>query len=228
MLAGATSEQAAEIARLDSAEPVRLPWQKVAFDKLTATTALLLTLPLAALIVVAEVIDAVLVPADRGGVMYSEVRVSAGRPIRLTKFRILRVEAIRRIREEGSVPKAEENDPANLTAIGRVLKRTGLDELPQLLSVLVGDMTLLGPRPKPVAEYEAGVEVGLRFRTVMRAGLSGPAQLLKGTEYTIVDAVLEDLRYAEFVRRESGWRVLGEDARLLGRTLALMLRMTGE
>lgn len=222
------SARAAAIARLDSDAPVPLPWQKRALDCCVAGLALAACSPLLVAIALAELAGSALVAADRGGVLYRETRISAGRPFALRKFRILRAGAIRRIREEGAVPKLMENEPGNLTAIGRWLKRTGLDELPQFASVLAGDMTLVGPRPKPVAEYEAGLAEGLRHRTVMRAGLTGPAQLLKGTRYDDDDAVLADLLYIDLIRHSSGWRVLGEDLRLLGRTVLHMFKLTGE
>lgn len=228
MAGSSGSDRAAAVARLDSDAPVRLPWQKRALDGAVASIALVTCSPLLLAIVIAELLGSALVPADRGGVLHRETRVSAGRPFPLRKFRILRAGAIRRIREEGAVPKDVENEPGNLTAVGRALKRTGLDELPQFVCVLVGEMTLVGPRPKPVAEYEAGVAEGLRHRTVMRAGLTGPAQLLKGTEYDATDAVLADLRYIDLVRESSGWRVLREDVRLLGRTVLHMFKLTGE
>ncbi len=207
---------------------VRLPWQKVALDKVVSAIALTLASPLALAIVLAEVANAVLIPADRGWPLYSEVRISAGRPIRLWKFRILRRSAIERVRLGGAVPKLAESEPGNLTRVGRSLKRTGLDELPQLWSVLVGGMTLFGPRPKPVAEYRQGLESGHTHRTVMRAGLSGPAQLLKGTERGPDDEVAADLAYIEMLREATGWRVLAHDLRMLADTARLMLRMTGE
>lgn len=229
MIEGATPGQAEEIARLDVGDPVRLPWQKLAFDKAFALAALLVTSPLLLVIVLAEALDALLVPADRGAVFYSETRISAGRPFRLAKFRILRAPAIARIRDEGAVPKAMENEPGNLTAVGHVLKRAGLDELPQLLAVLGGAMSLVGPRPKPTAEYEdERAATGSNRRAVIRAGLTGPAQLLKGTERTVADELLADLRYNDLVRRAGGWRVLAEDLRLTWSTVLLMLRITGE
>lgn len=229
MIEGATPRQGAEIARLESAEPVRLPWQKAAHDRAFAAAALLLSSPAWVVVLVAEALDALFVRADRGAPFYTEVRISAGRPFRLVKFRILRAPAITRIREDGAVPKAMENEPGNLTAVGRALKKTGLDELPQLLVILGGAMSLVGPRPKPPAEYEAERRAqGSERRTVIRAGLTGPAQLLKGTARTPADELLADLRYIDLVRHASGWRVLAEDVRLAWRTVLLMLRMTGE
>lgn len=221
-------EQFSEVERLDRPEPVRLPRQKRTFDVMFAVLALLITLPVSLLILLAELLDALLVPADRGWPIYRETRVSQGRPFHLRKFRILCAPAIRAIREDGVVPKVAENTPGNLTAVGVFLKKTGFDELPQFWSILIGDMSLIGPRPKPTAEYRVEIDVGIHRRAVIRAGLSGPAQLLKGTHRTAGDDLFADLRYIDSVRTASGWRVLGNDLRLAWRTVLLMLKTTGE
>ena len=221
-------ERLAEVLRLDRAEAVRIPGQKRAFDVGLAAAALLLLSPVFLLVLLAELLDALLAPADRGRPLYLETRVSRGRPFQLRKFRIMRAPAIRAIREEGMVPKVAENTPGNLTAVGVFLKKTGLDELPQFWSILVGEMSFVGPRPKPVAEYRVEIDAGIRRRAVIGAGLTGPAQLLKGTQRTVGDELLADLRYIERVRTAGGWRVLAGDLRLTGRTVLLMLKTTGE
>lgn len=219
---------AEEVRRLDSDEPVRLPWQKVAFDKAFALLSLLFTSPLWLAVAVAGVLYGRRSAEDRGPLLYRETRVSAGRPFSLLKFRILRMRAIREEIDRGVMPKQVENDPANVTRVGEVLKRTGLDEVPQFVNVLVGEMSVVGPRPKPVPEYEAEAESGIHRREVIRAGLTGPAQLLKGTSRTFADELLSDLRYIDLVRRSSGWRVVVADLAIIGRTARLMLKMTGE
>ena len=216
-----------EIERLNSREPVALPWTKVMLDKVFSVITLVLTLPLSVIITLAIVIGGLVRRRDAGPVMHYEIRVSAGEPFRLPKFRIFTREAVAEI-ERGVMPKQVENNPRNLTAMGRVLKKTGLDELPQFLTVLSGRMSLIGPRPKPVAEYEPEIEQGIWRREVIRAGLSGPAQLLKGTERTTKDDLFADLRYIKRVRDGGAGRVLALDLGLLGRTVRLMFKMTGE
>ncbi|MBW2559316.1 MAG: sugar transferase [Deltaproteobacteria bacterium] len=216
-----------EIERLNSREPVALPWTKVMLDKVFASVALVLTLPLSIIIVLAIVVMGLVFRRDAGSVMHYEIRVSAGEQFRLPKFRIFTREAVAEI-ERGMIPKQVENVPGNLTAVGRVLKKTGLDELPQFWTVLKGDMSLIGPRPKPVAEYEPEIEQGIWRREVIRAGLSGSAQLLKGTERTAEDDLLADLRYIERVRCEGAWSVLALDMGFLWDTVRLMFKMTGE
>ena len=223
-----SAEQLAEVERLDRTDPVASPWQKRAFDIVLAALALLITSPISLLLLLAELLDALIVPADRGWPIYRETRVSQGREFHLRKFRILRAPAIRAIREEGVVPKVAENNPGNVTVVGAFLKKTGLDELPQFWSILIGEMSFIGPRPKPTAEFRVEADVGIHRRAVIRAGLSGPAQLLKGTQRSAGDELLTDLRYIEFVRTASGWQVLRNDLRLTWRTVQLMLRMTGE
>lgn len=218
----------AEALALDSAAVVRTPAAKRIYDVLLSLTVLILTSPLWLLVLAAELLDAALVPADRGWPVYAEVRVSQGRAFQLRKFRILRAAAIRQIREEGAMPKIVENTPGNLTAVGRLLKKTGLDELPQFVNILFGDMSFVGPRPKPLAEYAVEARLGLHRREVALAGLTGSAQLLKGSERTAGDDLIADLRYVDHVRRSSGAAVLAEDLRHTGRTVLLMLRMTGE
>jgi lipopolysaccharide/colanic/teichoic acid biosynthesis glycosyltransferase len=225
---GLSDEELVIVKRLDSSVPVPLPWQKRCFDIALAAVTLTLSSPILVLIVFAELSNALLVTADRGWPLYSETRVSQGRPFPLRKFRILRTPAIRAIRDGAVTPKVAENTPGNLTALGSLLKKTGLDELPQFWSILVGEMSFIGPRPWPTREYRAEVDAGIHRRVVMRAGLSGSAQLLKGTRRTTGHELLADLRYIEFVRTAGGWNVLGNDLRLTLQTLQLLLKMTGE
>jgi len=216
-----------EIERLNSRESVALPWTKLVLDKVLASIALVLTLPLSITIALAIVVIGLVFRRDAGPVMHYEIRVSAGEQFRLPKFRIFTREAIADI-ERGMIPKQVENIPENLTAVGRVLKKAGLDEIPQFWTVLSGRMSLIGPRPKPVPEYEEEIASGTWRRRVIRAGLSGPAQLMKGTRRTAEDELLADLRYIDGLRTDSGWAVLKNDLGLIWGTVRLMFKMTGE
>lgn len=115
---------------------------------------ILLAMPI--LLPLCLVIAIVVACTSRGGVLFSQQRVGLeGRQFRLLKFRTMRTDAEDRLRSD---PKLWDtyvrNDfklPANMetrvTAVGRVLRRSSLDELPQLLNVLRGQMSLVGPRP---------------------------------------------------------------------------------
>ena len=110
-------------------------------------------------------------PADRGSVFYREARVSRGRTFDLLKFRTLRADVLV---AAGGHARPLEHDPDNLTWSGRrFLKPWYLDELPQLLNVLHGDLSLVGPRPWPPELVERQVADGDDYRTRILAGLTG-------------------------------------------------------
>jgi lipopolysaccharide/colanic/teichoic acid biosynthesis glycosyltransferase len=111
---------------------------------------------------------------DRGPVFYSQERTGLyGSPIRVWKLRTMRVGA-----EAHGARWASRNDP-RITRVGVWLRRLRLDELPQLVSVLMGDMSLIGPRPER-PELEETLERQIphyRVRHWVRPGLSGWAQV---------------------------------------------------
>jgi lipopolysaccharide/colanic/teichoic acid biosynthesis glycosyltransferase len=205
----------------------RPPAAKLVFDKLVGTAFLLLSTPLWIAIACAILIESALSRRARGPLFHTETRVSAGRPFKLYKFRILTPEAEEAIRG-GERPKAIENDPRNLTRTGWLLKKIGVDELPQLLHVVSGSMSFVGPRPKPVAEYHDEIANGHDFRAELRAGLTGPTQILKGTAPPPDQGTNDEFAYAEMLRTASAWRVLATDTRILLSTIRVLLRAAGE
>src|SRR6266550_8238149 len=106
--------------------------------------------PLILILLVAMAADMIVARRDRGGFFYREPRISRGRLFGLLKFRTLRRDVLEEMRTNGGHARLYEADTANLTWAGRrLLKPWYLDEVPQLLNVLLGDMSLVGPRPWP-------------------------------------------------------------------------------
>ena len=128
--------------------------------------------------------------------------------------------------DRGAYARQYERDESNLTWAGRVLKRAYLDELPQLIAVLRGQMSLVGPRPWPVAMVEEQLAEGLDYRTKVPAGWTGPAQVLKDSSGK-ANATALDLAYVEACRTMSPLRLLRYDVGLLSSSLATMLRGRG-
>ena len=200
---------------------------KRALDK---TLALFLLVVLAPLLVVAGVAIAIgkLRPrGDRGPWLYREPRISRGRVFDLLKFRTLREDVLARAAGEEAHARLLEADPTNLSWAGRrVLKPWYLDELPQLVNVLRGDMSLVGPRPWPPSMVEQQVASGLDYRLRVVAGWTGPVQVHKGVTqpegYTALD-----LEYVEACRSWSGARLLRQDLGLLWRTAKVLARGEG-
>jgi lipopolysaccharide/colanic/teichoic acid biosynthesis glycosyltransferase len=148
------------------------------------------------------------------------VLVNFGRPFTIYKFRTMVVDA-----ERGTPPMwAKERDP-RITTVGRVLRKTRVDELPQFLNVLRGEMSIVGPRPERayfIGRIEKDLpEFHLRLRT--KPGITGLAQVHLG--YTNTDAGLRDKLHLdlEYIRRLSFWT----DLKILCRTVFVVFTGKG-
>ena len=145
-------------------------------DLTISALALLVLLPFLALIALLVGIT------SPGGPFVRQVRIGRDRhPFRVVKFRSM---TVRRGSEEGSF---DAGDTARVTKVGRLLRRTKLDELPQLWNVLVGDMSLVGPRPEIPAWTEVHRE---RWDVVLsvRPGITDPASIEFRDEESILAA----------------------------------------
>ncbi len=161
-----------------------------------------------------------------GPAFYSGRRVGKdGRPFQIVKLRTMRPGADR----QG--PAVTAGDDPRITAVGRLLRRTKIDELPQLLNVLKGEMSLVGPRPEHPDYVERYTPEQRRVLSV-RPGITGPTalafvdeeELLRGTDAQAVylDQVMPQKLAVdlEYVDKAS----LAGDIRLLGRTVLVLLR----
>jgi lipopolysaccharide/colanic/teichoic acid biosynthesis glycosyltransferase len=170
-------------------------------------------------------VDMIVSPADRGSFFYREPRVSRGRLFSLIKFRTLRRDVLDQMRAADRHARLYEADPDNLTWTGRrLLKPWYLDEVPQLLNVLRGDMSLVGPRPWPPEMVRRQVAEGRDYRNRILAGLTGPAQVTKGEGIRYEDL---DSRYVEAWSTLSSWALVRYDLQILGQTLAVIGRGEG-
>jgi len=195
---------------------------KKALDKLVAGALLLVLSPVLLVVLAAMALDMLLVARDRGPLLYRESRVSRGQPFALLKFRTLRRDALARA---GGHARLLEGDPGNLTWAGRrILKPWYLDELPQLLNVLRGDISLVGPRPWPPQLVEDQVAGGQEYRLRIVAGLTGPAQVSKGGDQLYADL---DERYVEAYRTLGAWGLVRHDLGLLRQTVRVLARGEG-
>ena len=141
------------------------------------------------------IITAIAIKAyDRGPIFYSQIRLTQdGKEFGVLKFRSMKVNA-----EKDGVARLSsgENDP-RITPVGRIISKCRIDELPQLLNILKGDMTIVGPRPERpsiAAEYEK-VMPEFRLRLQAKAGLTGYAQVYGKYNTTPYDKLLMDLMY---------------------------------
>jgi lipopolysaccharide/colanic/teichoic acid biosynthesis glycosyltransferase len=195
---------------------------KRAFDLVIAGALLIVLSPLATIAVVAMALDMLVCPRDRGAFLYREQRVSRGRTFDLLKLRTLRADVLANAAGHARLLEA---DPRNLTWAGRrILKPWYVDELPQLVNVLHGDISLVGPRPWPPPLVARQVADGYDYRNRVVAGLTGPAQVEKGSGRAFRDL---DLEYVEALERLGGWQIVRRDLRILRRTLGVLARGEG-
>jgi exopolysaccharide biosynthesis polyprenyl glycosylphosphotransferase len=185
------------------------------FDILATTVGLVIVSPLLAFIAVAIRID------SRGSIVFRQTRIGRhGEPFAIMKFRSMVVDAelqkdqLRALNVAGQGLFKIVSDP-RVTRLGRFLRTTSLDELPQLFNVLRGDMTLVGPRP--LVPDEDALILGLdRSRLLLTPGLTGPWQLM-GSRVPLKEMVEIDYLYA------SSWS-LWLDVKILVRTARHVVR----
>lgn len=182
-----------------SLAPARLSSGQVAvkrlFDIVAASVALIIFSP------VMLVVAAAVTVTSRGPVFYRQERVSKhGRTFTMYKFRTMVSSAdqiLAELEEDPNVPffKLGSVDP-RVTAVGRWIRRFSIDELPQLLNVLKGEMSLVGPRPLPSEQVAANLEL-LEPRHQVPAGVTGWWQIKGRSDVAPDEAVRMDLFYIE-------------------------------
>jgi lipopolysaccharide/colanic/teichoic acid biosynthesis glycosyltransferase len=187
------------------------PWRtlKRICDIVLSVFAIVLLLPL--LVAVAVAIKC----TSRGPVLFRQARVGIGRSVfKMYKFRTMVVNAEQLRREIQSMNDAQGisfkiiNDP-RLTRIGSVLRRTSIDELPQLLNVLLGDMSMVGPRPIPVWVAEQLQDTRWFRRFSVLPGMSGLWQV-EGRQQDFDFMASKDLKYVDEWSMKLDFRILAK------------------
>jgi exopolysaccharide biosynthesis polyprenyl glycosylphosphotransferase len=197
---------------------IMMPWEEAMkrfIDILVSAAILVIGLPLWILVAAAVKLD------SAGPVFYLQERVGRnGRRFSMVKFRSMKIDA-----EKISGPKwAEKNDP-RVTRIGRLIRKLHVDEVPQFVNVLVGDMSLVGPRPERpyfVDQFEQDLPL-YRRRLRVRPGITGWAQIKYRYDQSVED-VKTKLKYDLFYIENMSWRM---DLKILFNTLYVMLRGKG-
>ncbi|MEA2201278.1 MAG: hypothetical protein QOI89_1874 [Solirubrobacteraceae bacterium] len=185
------------------------PVSRRAIDIVVSASALLVSAPVLALAMLAIRLE------SRGGALYSQLRAGRdGRPFELLKLRTM-VDGAEHI---GAGLAIDADDP-RVTRVGAFLRRTSLDELPNLVNVLRCDMSLIGPRPTlpvQVAQYTERQ----RGRLAIKPGITGWAQVNGRASLAWSERIELDLHYIEH-------RSLALDLQILRRTVAMVLGGSG-
>jgi len=180
-----------------TARPGLLPLKR-AFDVIAASAGLILLSPVVAMVV------AYLSVCERGPIVFAHERIGrGGRRFRCLKFRTMCVEADRILQthlarnpdaaREWAATQKLKSDP-RVFPFGRVLRKTSLDELPQLINILKGDMSVVGPRPVTEPELER-YGAGRNGYLSVRPGLTGLWQVSGRSDVSFENRVALDLKY---------------------------------
>jgi lipopolysaccharide/colanic/teichoic acid biosynthesis glycosyltransferase len=172
------------------------------------------------------VIALLIIAEDQGPIFFRQIRVGQlGREFRMLKFRSMRVDAEQRLKEllaknqhTTGVTFKIKGDP-RVTRIGRFLRKYSLDELPQFWNVLVGEMSLVGPRP-PVPREVALYSMADRRRLAVKPGITCIWQVSGRAEIDFPGQVKLDVRYIES-------RSLRQDLKILCKTIPAVLSGDG-
>jgi len=192
---------------------------KRTFDILGSAAALVVLAPLFLAIAIAIRLD------TRGPVIFAQTRAGrAGVPFRMYKFRTMVADAEDLLADLVSFDHLREpvfklrHDP-RVTHIGRLLRRTSLDELPQLVNILKGEMSIVGPRPEQVDLVERYSEEE-RFRLAVKPGLTGPMQVSGRGYLTLEERLAVEREYIENLS-------IGRDLMIIARTVSPLVSGRG-
>ncbi|MFN0148710.1 MAG: sugar transferase [Dehalococcoidia bacterium] len=201
--------------RASAIKTVPMPAWKRAIDVAGASVLVVILSPVLLAIAIAIMVD------SRGGPIFRQVRVGRGGELfRCWKFRSMHRGADRLLpglmaQNEASGFIFKMKDDPRRTRVGRLLRRTSLDELPQLWNILRGDMSLVGPRPPTVSEV-LRYEDGDLERLAAVPGITGLWQVTLRGQHNFADMVELDVRYASNI---TFWH----DLRILAKTIPTVL-----
>lgn len=192
---------------------------KRVFDVTVASVVLIGLAPLYPLLALAIKLD------SRGPVLFRQRRAGLdGKPFQVFKLRTMTADAEQRLGELVDLDALDEpmfklRDDPRVTRLGRFLRRFSIDELPQLVNVLRGDMSLVGPRPEVFAVAQR-YKPEHRLRFAVRPGMTGPMQVFGRGALTFSERMAVELDYIDNLS-------LSRDLRILGQTIPAIIRGIG-
>lgn len=215
----------AHIFKINKPLPPRL--SKLAFDKIMSFLLLSLSLPVLLMLKIAYVIEGLLIPENKGPMFFYYWGISGGKKIKKWKLRLIKTKFIEpkgALRHDWIAFSAEWT-PDSRTIVGAFAKKWYLDELPQFWSVLIGDMSIVGPRPLSVLHFERDKAQGNVSRSLLKGGLLGLGHINKGTSE--MGNSIYEYEYIEQYQNLSSLRLLLLDLWIIWKGITLILKGGG-
>jgi len=218
----ATMSEIDDIPLIGLRDPVIIGYQsftKRVFDLISASICLAFSSPLFVLIPIVIRLN------SRGPIFFKQIRVGEnGRHFAMYKFRSMILDAEKKLKDLVDIEQLDEpvfkirNDP-RVTGVGRFLRRTSLDELPQLINVLKGDMSMVGPRPEEL-QVVRQYQLWHRKRLSVKPGITGPMQVSGRGELSLDERINLEIMYI------SRYSII-EDVKYLFKTIPAVCRARG-
>lgn len=207
--------------------PLRNRFFKTIFDKVVAFLLLVAASPILLLVKIAYVVEGRLIPENSGPMFFHYNAISAGKVIPKYKIRLIKSKYID---QEGAKQGdwhafSAEWAADSRTRVGQFVKSFYLDELPQFYSVLIGDMSIVGPRPLAVHHYERDLAQGNVTRSLLKGGLLGLGHVNKGT--VEMGNPVYEYEYIDQYLKRSSVGLLWLDIKIIGRGIRVMVKGQG-
>jgi lipopolysaccharide/colanic/teichoic acid biosynthesis glycosyltransferase len=200
---------------------------KTLFDKFLALILLSISLPILLVLKIAYIVEGILVPENKGPMLFYYWGISGGAKMKKWKIRLIKTKYIE---PEGAarhewIAYSAEWTPNSRTYLGNFVKKWYLDELPQFWSVLSGDMSIVGPRPLSVLHYERDKAQGNVTRTLLKGGLLGLGHINKGTHE--MGNSLYEYQYIDEYMHRSSFGLLRLDLWIIWKGISVILKGEG-
>ena len=200
---------------------------KLFFDKVVASVMLIIASPILMMLKIAYVIEGFLIPENKGPMFFYYFAVSAGKKIPKYKIRLIKekyIDPVGAQNHDWLAYSAEWSDESR-TITGSFVKKFYLDELPQFYSVLIGDMSIVGPRPLSVLHYERDLKQGNVTRKLLRGGLLGLGHINKVTPE--MGNPIYEYKYVDEYLNKSSLKLLFLDLKIIWRGILVIFKGGG-
>ena len=182
--------------------PLKERYLKLFFDKIIAIFFLMFSLPVLVLLKIAYVIEGLIIKENSGHMFFYYWAISKGKKIKKWKIRLIKESYIDPIGAKNHewIAFSAEWTPESRTYVGAFVKKWYLDEIPQFWSVLIGDMSIVGPRPLSELHFNRDKNQGNISRSLLKGGMLGLGHINKGTD-KMGDATFEYEYIDEYIKR---------------------------